>query len=68
MDKTTKTTKRFKVQLITEGEGRWPYVGNGYLNKDGSINLYLDEGVTLTGGMKLRVREARRGAETCAEA
>ena len=34
-------------------------MGNGYVNKDGSINVYLDEGVTLTGGQKLRLRPAR---------
>ena len=60
---------KFKVQLITEGT-TWPYVGNAYLNKNGSINIYLDAGVTLTGGQKLHLRPARKSenkTETAAE-
>jgi len=50
--------KKLKVQLITE-EGKWPYVGNAFRNRDGSITLYLDEGVTVTAGQKLYLRPAR---------
>ena len=48
---------RFKLQVVVEG-GRWPYVGNGYLNKDGSINIVLDQDVELGGGQKLQLRAA----------
>lgn len=61
------TAKKFKVQLITDGEARWPYVGNAYENKDGSLNVYLDEGVKLAGGQKLRVRPAKPKAGAAAE-
>jgi hypothetical protein len=43
--------------LISDGE-RWPFVGRAYLNHNGSINVYLDEGVTLTGGQKLYLKHA----------
>jgi hypothetical protein len=50
--------RKLKVQCITDA-GKWPYVGNAYRNRDGSISVYLDAGVTLTGGQKLYLREAR---------
>jgi hypothetical protein len=50
--------KKFTVQLITE-EGLWPYVGTAYMNKNASLNLYLDAGVSLMGGQKLHLRPAR---------
>jgi hypothetical protein len=51
-------TPNYKVQLITP-EGKWPYVGNAYQNHNGTISLYIDRGVTLTGGQKLYLRTAR---------
>ena len=51
-------TRKFKVQLIMQ-EGKWPYVGNAYVNRNATINVYLDEGVTLSGGQKLHLRPAR---------
>ena len=53
----TTMTKRFKLQLIVD-DGRWPYVGNGYLNKDGSINLVVDQDTIIEGGRRLRLRPA----------
>lgn len=39
----TKRSPDFKLQIITDGPGRWPYLGNGYRNKkNGSITLVLD--------------------------
>jgi hypothetical protein len=55
--------KKLKVQLITP-EGKWPFVGNAFRNRDGSISVYLDEGVALTGGQKLYLRAAREKAAT----
>ena len=52
------TSKRFKVQVIVEN-AKWPYVGNAYQNKDGSISVLLDSGAKLTGGQKLYIRPAR---------
>ena len=50
----------FKVQAIREGF-QWPYIGNAYRNKDGSIGLLLDRDVTLTlaDGTKLRAVDNR---------
>jgi hypothetical protein len=31
-----------------------------FLNRDGSLNIYLDKGVTRSGGQKLHVRPARK--------
>jgi hypothetical protein len=31
-------TANYKLQLITP-EGKWPYVGNAYVNRNGSISL-----------------------------
>ena len=50
--------RKLKAQLITP-EGKWPFVGNGFRNRDGSITVYLDEGVTLSGGQKLFLRAVR---------
>ncbi len=55
--------RNFKVQLITS-EGKWPYVGNARLGRNGSLNVYLDQGVTITGGQKLYIRPAREQPET----
>jgi hypothetical protein len=52
-------TRKFKVQLIITNGGKWPYVGNAYVNRNGTINVYLDQGVTLSGGQKLHLRPAR---------
>ena len=57
-------TRKFKVQLIITNGGKWPYVGNAYVNRNGTINVYLDQGVTLSGGQKLHLRPARGKAET----
>jgi hypothetical protein len=46
-----------KCQVITT-EGKWPFVGNAYVNRNGSISIYLDEGVQLSGGQKLYLRPA----------
>jgi hypothetical protein len=57
-----KTNKKWKVQRITDA-GKWPYIGDAYVNKDGSINVYLDEGVAVSGGEKLHIKPAREKAE-----
>jgi hypothetical protein len=57
MDKKQAGSKRFNAQLITDGE-RWPFVGRAYVNHNGSLTVYLDDGVTLTGGQKLYLRPA----------
>jgi hypothetical protein len=57
MDKKTTSSRKYNVQLITDGE-RWPFVGRAYVNHNGSISVYLDEGVTLTGGQKLYLKPA----------
>jgi len=51
-------TANYKLQLIT-AEGKWPYVGNAYVNRNGSISIYIDGGVTIAGGQKLYLRAAR---------
>ena len=56
-------TRKFKVQLILASNGKWPYVGNAYVNRDGTINVYLDPGVTLSEGQKLHLRAARGKTE-----
>jgi hypothetical protein len=61
-------TRKFKVQLIITNGGKWPYVGNAYVNRNGTINVYLDEGVTLSGGQKLHLRPARGKAEAPTDA
>jgi hypothetical protein len=44
--------------------GLWPYVGTAYVNKNASLNLYLNPGVSLMGGQKLHLRPARpQGAQ-----
>jgi len=43
----------------------WMRLGTGFMNRDGSLNLYLDA-LPLTG--KLQVREAREEEETGAPA
>ncbi len=53
---------KFKVQLITT-EGKWPYVGNAHRNRNGSFSVYLDKGVTLSGGQKLYLCAARDRAQ-----
>ena len=55
------TTRRFKLQLVVQ-DGRWPYVGNGYLNKDGSINIVLDPDTELKSGQRLHLRAAFKPA------
>jgi hypothetical protein len=62
MDKKTTSSRKYNVQLISDGE-RWPFVGRAYLNHNGSINVYLDDGVTLTGGQKLYLKYAADKAE-----
>ena len=39
------TTPAYKAQAIIDGEKSWPYVGNVYRNKDGSLSLLIDAGV-----------------------
>jgi hypothetical protein len=36
----------YKAQVIIE-DGSWPYAGNAYINRDGSISLLLDRGIKL---------------------
>ena len=46
--------------FITTGPGwQWPKVGAAWLNKDGSLNLRLRKGVTLTAEDKLQMRQAK---------
>ena len=40
-------TPSYKVQAIRDNDKSWPYVGNAYRNKDGSISLLLDRRVKL---------------------
>ena len=37
----------YKAQAIIETEKSWPYIGNAYLNKDGSLSLLLDRRIKL---------------------
>ena len=60
-------TRKFNVQLITQ-EGKWPYVGRAYKNHDGSLSLYLNDGVTITSGQRLYIRAARGKSEAPADA
>lgn len=55
----TKQTK-YAVQLITVDESAWPTVGTAYVNKDSSINIYLNPGVGIGGGQKLHLRPWRK--------
>jgi hypothetical protein len=55
----------FKLQLITT-DGKWPYIGNAYVNRNGSVSIYLDAGVTVTGGQKLYLRAVRPKDEAAA--
>jgi hypothetical protein len=58
--------KRFDVLQPIERKDRttfWMRVGTGFLNRDGSLNLYLDA-FPITG--KLQVREAREHEEETA--
>ena len=55
-------TSKFKVQLITE-DGKWPFVGNAYCNRNESVSIYLDEGVTITGGQKLYLSATEKRPE-----
>lgn len=57
--------RRFKVLAAlprTDGQGEWfMRIGNGFENKDGSINVYLDV-IPVSGngsgkGLKLQIRE-----------
>ncbi len=43
----TQKTPSYKVQAIVEGASPWPYLGNAYANKDGSLTIVLDRGVAL---------------------
>jgi hypothetical protein len=51
---------KFTVQLITDGEAKWPYVGGAVVNKNGSINLYLDEGKPVPAGARLYLAQPRK--------
>jgi hypothetical protein len=55
----------FKLQLITT-DGKWPFIGNAFVNRNGSISIYLDAGVTVTGGQKLYLRAVRLKDEAAA--
>ena len=52
-------SQRMKVQQIVENSKTWPYVGNAYFNKDGSLNVYLDKDKAVPTGAKLHLRPAR---------
>ena len=39
--------KRYKAQVVTDGQSPWPYLGNAFENRDGSISLYLDVGCAI---------------------
>jgi hypothetical protein len=56
------TTRKYKVQKIVEG-ATWVYVGNAYLNKNGTLSIQLDKNATLSGGDKLYVKPAREKTE-----
>ena len=49
------TTKKFAVEIITQ-EGKWPRAGIAYVNKNGSISLYLGDEIAIAGGQKLYLR------------
>lgn len=42
MSNSNKRSADYKVQIIVADERKWPYLGNGYRNKDHSITLLLD--------------------------
>jgi hypothetical protein len=44
-------------------EGKWPFVGTAYFNRDGSISVYLDAKATITGGQRLYIRAARDNSQ-----
>jgi hypothetical protein len=58
---------KLNVQLITEGSGKWPYVGRAVVNKNGSINLYLDPKKTVPTGARLYLSESRKQDEAQAQ-
>ena len=37
----------YKAQVVLDNAKSWPYIGNAYANKDGSLSLLLDRGVKL---------------------
>ena len=53
-------SQTLEVWSIREGEGEqkafWKHVGRAYMNRDGSINVFLD---ALPLGAKLQIREAK---------
>lgn len=61
------TTRKYKVQRIVEGQA-WPYVGNAYLNKNGTLSIQLDKNATLSGGDKLYIKPAREKPEAASPA
>lgn len=60
------TTRKYKVQQIVEGQA-WPYVGNAYLNHNGTFSIQLDKSATMPGGAKLYLKPAREKRTDSAE-
>ena len=58
--------KAFEVQLIVD-QGKWPQIGTARFNKNGSLNLYVSRGVTLSGGQKLYLRPLEAKPATAVE-
>lgn len=44
----TKKSPYYKARVTTTDNAPWPFAGNVYVNRDGSLNLVLDVGVSIT--------------------
>jgi hypothetical protein len=58
----TQTTK-LNVQLITDGEGKWPYIGTGFVKPDGGITIMLDPNKSVPAGSRLYLSKRREKAQ-----
>lgn len=61
-----KAVQRKSLFLITEykdaddkKQSRWTRVGVGFVNKDGSVNIRLDEGMVLMHGLNYQLRDPK---------
>lgn len=50
---------KLSAQLISEDTESWKYIGNAFVNRNGSINLYLDDDVVIPKGAKIHLRVPR---------
>ena len=56
-----KKTPSYKVQAVMQSDKSWPFVGDAYLNSNGSISILLDRRVAirLADGRVLQATEQR---------